>query len=81
MRRQAVLQPSHTGAAAHLASLNECRLSGGRIFSVKGAVPVVVFRLWKRYVYCFVFEKDRLCVNRIVCSFFVFSADSGSKLL
>lgn len=29
MRRQAVLQPSHTGAAAHLASLNECRLSGG----------------------------------------------------
>ena len=36
MRRRAALQPSLKSVAAHLASLNTCRLSGCRTFKVTG---------------------------------------------
>ena len=39
MRWRAVQQPSRKSLAAHLASLNECRLSGGRTFRVNPHAP------------------------------------------
>ena len=44
MRRRAALQPSRKSLAAHLASLNTCRLSGGRTFKVKaGVLPAAAY--------------------------------------
>ena len=39
MRRRAALQPSLKSVAAHLASLNTCRLFGGRTFKVNPHAP------------------------------------------
>ena len=39
MRRRAALQPSLKSVAAHLASLNTCRLFGGRTFKVNHHAP------------------------------------------
>ena len=39
MRRRAAFQPSHESLAAHLASLNTCRLSGCRTFKVNLHAP------------------------------------------
>ena len=39
MRRRAALQPSLKSVAAHLASLNTCRLSGCRTFKVNLHAP------------------------------------------
>ena len=39
MRRRAALQPSLKSVAAHLASLNTCRLFSGRTFKVNHHAP------------------------------------------